>query len=229
MPRGKPLNPMSEAERKDARRETQRKYSQKNPREKVAMKQFRCPCGGTYTKYFKKQHMTSSKHQFFEKERPIIELWSKYCDISFEEARDKLENYYDKRNIFSKAQKEVELNSKTLFNTLKKKIAEKQAEECVEAENINEPAEDTTRCSGCDQIPNEDGCDCRMVMCNNCGENDKIYNMEHKLKEYDEYDYLSFNDKLEGFYCAECYEASLDNDEEEMTETNDYNSGDESC
>ena len=228
MPRGVPKNPMSEAERKEARKQSQRKYYQENGKRYVPAKQIRCLCGGIYTTNTLSVHKTSSRHQFFELEQSIIELYCECYDVSLEDGREKLEKYYDKKHLFSQTQKQVELDNNKLINALKNKIAE-QTEESMEAENIKSQAEDTTRCSGCDQIPNEDGCDCRMVMCNNCGENDKIYNMEHKLKEYDEYDYLSFNDKLEGFYCAECYEASLDNDEEEMTETNDYNSGDESC
>ena len=228
MPRGVPKNPMSEAERKDARRETQRRYREKNGKQYVATKTIKCSCGGTYRKYDKNIHMKTNKHQFFELEQSIIELYCECYDVSLEDGREKLEKYYDKKHLFSQTQKQVELDNNKLINALKNKIAE-QTEESMEAENIKSQAEDTTRCSGCDEIINEDGCGCRIVACNHCGDSDNMYNMFHRLKEYDEFEYLSLNDKLNGMYCSECYDLCNENEEEDVDESNEDNSGDESC
>jgi len=71
---------------------------------------------------------------------------------------------------------------------------------------MNEPLEEEQICGGCDTIPDEDGCECREVLCCLCGEKDHIYNMENPLKDCDEWEFIPFCDKVDGFTCRCCYE-----------------------
>ena len=75
------------------------------------------------------------------------------------------------------------------------------------------------RCGGCDCFDTGDGCECREVACKKCGKRNHIYNMNHPDKENREvWDDISFEDKLNGFYCEECGETSDEEQEEEEDE-----------
>ena len=75
------------------------------------------------------------------------------------------------------------------------------------------------RCGGCDCFETEDGCECRIVSCSQCGNRDNLYNMHHDLFHTDYwFDGMPFYQKLSEIICRECYERG---NEEETSESED--------
>ena len=48
-----------------------------------------------------------------------------------------------------------------------------------EEEEVKKGSAEDDQCPECDQVPTDDGCDCRSVSCCVCMCNNKIYNMKH--------------------------------------------------
>jgi len=81
--------------------------------------------------------------------------------------------------------------------------------------------EDLVRCGGCDCFETEEGCECRLVACNRCSKQNHIYNMYHLDKENENlWNDLSIADKLNGFFCEECFESDDEDDDEENRDDN---------
>jgi hypothetical protein len=86
-------------------------------------------------------------------------------------------------------------------------------------ENKNEKKTDKEReeqrCGGCDCFEDENGCECRVVSCSNCGERDNLYNMCHPEFHSDLwFSGLVFEEKLSTIICQNCdrcYESEEEN------------------
>lgn len=73
-------------------------------------------------------------------------------------------------------------------------------------------------CGGCDTMKTEDGCECRIVACCACGVSDHIYNMNHILKERDDWFEIPFSDKIAEFYCSSCFREDYEENYEDYFE-----------
>ena len=70
-------------------------------------------------------------------------------------------------------------------------------------------------CGGCDTIPNDDGCECRMVSCCECGQRHHIYEMEHPFKDRDDWYEIPLCDKIHEFCCQRCFREEGDEEEQD--------------
>ena len=72
-------------------------------------------------------------------------------------------------------------------------------------------------CGGCDTMINADGCECRLVSCCSCGYRDHIYNMEHPLKDDEDWNTIPFSEKVFDFQCSRCFRDGTDDVKEYLS------------
>ena len=94
-----------------------------------------------------------------------------------------------------------------------------------EEEEVKKGSAEDDQCPECDQVPTDDGCDCRSVSCCVC-----MCNMKHILdKDSSEYEGACFGERVDGYYCFDCNVESDDEEEhcseyysEEQEEDEEY-------
>tara|TARA_R110002050_G_scaffold67037_2_gene145253 strand:- start:188 stop:469 length:282 start_codon:yes stop_codon:yes gene_type:complete len=88
----------------------------------------------------------------------------------------------------------------------------------VKKDKTDEQREDK-RCGGCDCYESENGCECNLVPCSNCGNCDKLYNMHHdEFHSAYWFNGMSYDEKLSEIVCIECIHGR----EEEKEEYEEY-------
>ena len=67
------------------------------------------------------------------------------------------------------------------------------------------------RCSGCDCYETEDGCECKIVACSQCGYNDNLFNMNHdEFHTFYWFNEMEYYTKMCEVKCDKCYNEPSD-------------------
>ena len=77
--------------------------------------------------------------------------------------------------------------------------------------NRTDKQREEERCGGCDCYEDENGCECRVISCSQCGYKDNLYNMNHdEFHTFYWFNGMEFNTKLAEVVCNKCYNDGAD-------------------
>ena len=137
--------PMTNEERREAAKRYNKTYYEKNGNQQLGSKgkkSIQCGCGGCYKDIpaYKRKHFDTNKHQLWKDQQKIYCL---YIESGIakdnEEAKDKLNAYYDKKKLYTNSQKDA--HSERVISALEKHKTKKEQPERKEQPQIKEEPE----------------------------------------------------------------------------------------